>query len=86
MMCGVWISQTRAAVSSIRHDGRDGGADVLGSDPGGAAERLRGVGRQGRVAVVVEKNIGFAYVMNGMMNGGSGGPRTDAPFEVLRNK
>ncbi|GMI07048.1 hypothetical protein TrLO_g3405 [Triparma laevis f. longispina] len=33
-----------------------------------------------------EKNIGFAYTMTGMMNGGSGGPRTDKFFEVLRNK
>ena len=32
------------------------------------------------------KKIGFAYVMNGMMNGGNGGPRTDALFETLKDK
>ena len=32
-----------------------------------------------------EKNVGFAYTMSGMMNGGHGGPRTAPFFDVLRH-
>lgn len=32
-----------------------------------------------------EKRIGMAYVMNGMMNGGSGGPRTAPFFEIMKD-
>ena len=34
----------------------------------------------------VERKIGFAYVMNGMMNALVGGPRTTSLYEVLREK
>lgn len=33
-----------------------------------------------------ERNIGFAYIMSGMMNGGNGGPRTAPFFEILQTK
>ena len=33
-----------------------------------------------------ERKIGFAYVMNGMMNGGAGGARTARFYEVLMHK